>query len=106
VSVAGQFGDNLRRHRKAAGLSQEEAAVRASLHRTAVGHLERGERVARADTIAKLAGVLGVDPGDLFDGIAWEPGGIRVGRFIAQEVPGLGTVQRSVEVERPARRGG
>lgn len=106
MSVAGQFGDNLRRYRKAAGLSQKELAVRASLHRTAVGHLERGERVARADTIAKLAGVLGVDPGDLFDGIAWEPGGIRVGRFIAQEVPGLGTVQRSVEVERPARRGG
>jgi transcriptional regulator with XRE-family HTH domain len=70
------------RLRKAAGLSQEEAAVRASLHRTAVGQLERGERVARADTIAKLAGVLGVDPGDLFDGIAWEPGDIRVGRFI------------------------
>lgn len=83
MSVAGQFGANLRRHRKAAGLSQEEAALRASLHRTAVGHLERGERVARADTIAKLAGVLGVDPGDLFDGIVWEPGAVLAGQFTA-----------------------
>jgi transcriptional regulator with XRE-family HTH domain len=43
--------------------------------------LERGERVARADTIAKLAGALQIDPGDLFDGIAWETGAVSVGRF-------------------------
>ena len=87
MSVAEQFGANLRRCRKRAGLSQEETAVRASLHRTAVGQLERGERVARADTIAKLAGVLGVDPGGLFDGIAWEPGNIRHGRFKSSGTP-------------------
>jgi transcriptional regulator with XRE-family HTH domain len=62
-------------------LSQEETAVRASLHRTAVGQLERGERVARADTIAKLAGALQIDPGDLFDGIVWELGTVRAGHF-------------------------
>jgi transcriptional regulator with XRE-family HTH domain len=56
-------------------------AVRASLHRTAVGQLERGERVARADTLVKLAGSLGIPPGDLLDGLAWEPGGTRVGRL-------------------------
>lgn len=81
MSVARQFGANLRRCRKAAGLSQEETAVRASLHRTAVGQLERAERIARADTIAKLAGALEVDPGDLFEGIVWEPGDVRLGRF-------------------------
>jgi transcriptional regulator with XRE-family HTH domain len=81
VSVADQFGANLRYCRRRAGLSQEETAVLASLHRTAVGQLERGERVARADTIAKLAGALDIDPGDLFDGIVWESGGVRVGRF-------------------------
>jgi hypothetical protein len=50
--------------------------------------LERAERVARADTIAKLAGALEVDPGDLFEGIAWEPGDIRHGQFRKPEQVG------------------
>ena len=53
----------------------------ASLRRTAVGQLERGERVARADTIAKLAGALQADPGEFFAGIEWQPGDVRAGRF-------------------------
>jgi transcriptional regulator with XRE-family HTH domain len=72
---------HLRRHRKAAGLSQEETAVRASLHRTAVGQLERGERVARVDTLIKLAGSLEIEPGELLTGLSWQPGGTRFGRF-------------------------
>jgi transcriptional regulator with XRE-family HTH domain len=79
--VARRVGANLRRARKRADLSQEELAVRASLHRTAIGQLERGERVARADTLVKLAGSLGIPPGELLDGLHWEPGGTRVGRL-------------------------
>src|SRR6476646_1253952 len=60
VDIASHFGRNLARCRKRVGLSQEELAVRASLHRTAVGQLERGERVARVDTLIKLAGSLGI----------------------------------------------
>ena len=81
MSVADQFGTNLAYCRRRAHLSQEELAARASLHRTAVGQIERGERTARADTIAKLAGSLGIDPGDLFDGITWTPGTFRPGGF-------------------------
>ena len=81
MNVAERFGANLRHHRRRAGLSQEETAVRASIHRTAVGMLERGERIARADTVARLAGALEVAPDELFEGIAWEPGTVRVGRF-------------------------
>ena len=81
MRVAEQFGANLLRCRERAGLSQEDTAVRASIHRTAVGMLERAERVARADTIVKLAGALEVDPGNLFEGIVWEPGDVRYGRF-------------------------
>lgn len=81
MTVAGQFGDNLRRCRKRAGLSQEETAVRASLHRTAIGQLERAERVARIDTLIKLAGALGVGPAELLAGLTWEPGGTRLGSF-------------------------
>jgi hypothetical protein len=47
--------------------------VRASLHRTAVGQLERGERVARVYTVVELAGSLGVPPGELLDGMGWGP---------------------------------
>jgi transcriptional regulator with XRE-family HTH domain len=79
--VAEQFGANLRYCRKRAGLSQEELSVRASLHRTAVGQIERGERVARVDTLVKLAGSLGIPPGELLDGMDWDPGGTRLGRF-------------------------
>jgi len=81
VSFADDFGENLRRQRRRAGLSQEETALRASLHRTAVGMLERAERVARADTVAQLAGALEIGPGDLFEGIVWEAGSVRAGHF-------------------------
>lgn len=81
MTVADQFGDNLRRCRKRADLSQEETAVRASLHRTAIGQLERAERVARIDTLVKLAGALEVEPSELLAGLAWEPGEVRPGHF-------------------------
>jgi transcriptional regulator with XRE-family HTH domain len=81
VSFAERFGVNLAKARISVGLSQEELGVRASLHRTAVGQLERGERTARTDTLVKLAGALGVDPTVLLDGLAWQPGEMRVGRF-------------------------
>lgn len=82
MSVAQQFGDNLRRQRKLADLSQDDLAFRASLHRTEISQLERGLRRARVDTVAKLAGAIEIDPGKLFEGIAWEPGNLRRGRFI------------------------
>ena len=81
MSVAERFGKNLARCRKRVGISQEETAVRASLHRTAVGQIERAERVCRVDTLIKLAGALGVEPGELLDGLQWEPGGTRLGQF-------------------------
>jgi len=58
--IAAQFGVNLRRARKDAGLSQEEAGIRASLHRTEVGLLERGERIPRFEDAARLARELGL----------------------------------------------
>jgi transcriptional regulator with XRE-family HTH domain len=81
MTVADQFANNLRRCRKRAGLSQEETAVRAFLHRTAIGQLERAERVARIDTLIKLAGALEVEPRELLGGLVWEPGGTRIGSF-------------------------
>ncbi len=81
MKFADQFGRNLAYCRRRAKLSQEELAVRASLHRTAVGQLERGERVARVDTVVKLAGSLGIPPEELLDGMGWNPGGTRLGAY-------------------------
>jgi transcriptional regulator with XRE-family HTH domain len=81
MTVAEQFGANLARLREQSGVTQEELAFRASLHRTEIGLLERGGRIPRIDTLAKLAGALEVEPGELFDGIVWKPGDFRRGRF-------------------------
>jgi transcriptional regulator with XRE-family HTH domain len=72
--VAERFGENLRRVRRREGLSQEQLAVRASLHRTEVGKLERAGRVCRIDTLIRLAGAMAVPPGELLHGIDWVPG--------------------------------
>jgi transcriptional regulator with XRE-family HTH domain len=56
---------NLRRLRNSTGLSQEELADRAGLHRTYVSSVERGERNITLRTIFVLAKALGVDPADL-----------------------------------------
>lgn len=85
MTIAERFGENLVRCRKRTGLSQEEVGIRASLHRTEVGLVERGERLPRIDTVVKLAGALGVALGDLLDGITWEPGEVRPGRFGSPE---------------------
>jgi XRE family transcriptional regulator, regulator of sulfur utilization len=81
MDVAGRFAKNLVRCRERAGLSQEELGVRASIHRTAVGDLERGERLARIDTLVKLAGALSIPAGDLLEGIEWKPGSNTTGAF-------------------------
>lgn len=79
--VAEQFGRNAARLRERAGLSQEEAGVRADLHRTEISQIERGKRCPKADTIVKLGGTLGAEVGEFFEGIVWTPAEIQRGRF-------------------------
>ena len=83
MDIAAQFGDNLIRCRKLADLSQDELSVRASVHRTEISQLERGLRVARIDTLAKLCASLEVEPGELMKGINWSTGDVRRGQFRA-----------------------
>ncbi len=81
VDIATHFGRNLNRARKHAGLSQEELGIRATLHRTEIGLLERGERLPRIDTVIKVAGALAIPPSELIKGIEWSPGSTTTGEF-------------------------
>src|SRR5438132_11474038 len=57
------FGTLLRRHRIAAGLTQEELAERAGISRRSVGDMERGVvHTPRKDTVALLAAALTLAP--------------------------------------------
>lgn len=81
LEVARRFGENLRRARRRADLSQEQLGSRASLHRTAIGLLERGARMPRIDTLVKLATALEIQPHELVKGIGWTPGVTEAGAF-------------------------
>jgi transcriptional regulator with XRE-family HTH domain len=81
VTVGEQFGRNAARLRERSGLSQEEAGIRADLHRTEISQIECGNRCPKADTIAKLAGALGAKPAEFFEGIVWTPAEIQRGHF-------------------------
>lgn len=83
---ARRFGTNLGIHRTAAGISQEDLGDLAAVHRTAVGQLERGERIPRADTLLKLAYALGVDTDALLEGIVWKPPQFESGSFGVEPV--------------------
>ncbi len=61
------FAGNVRRLRKDRGLSQEELAEAAGVHRTYVGMIERGEKNVTIYNIERIALALGVRPGSLLD---------------------------------------
>ena len=56
---------NLRKHRRAHGLSQEELAHRADIDRTYISALERSVYAAGIDVVDRLARVLGLEAADL-----------------------------------------
>jgi transcriptional regulator with XRE-family HTH domain len=56
---------NLRKQRKAKGLSQEELAHRADIDRTYISSLERSLYAAGIDVVDRLARALGTEAADL-----------------------------------------
>lgn len=67
------FGERLRELRVERGVSQDELAGVTDVHSTAIGRLERGAREPRLTTILRVARGLGVEPGELLDGLAETP---------------------------------
>jgi transcriptional regulator with XRE-family HTH domain len=64
-----KLGEAIKRFRKHASLSQEQLADLASLHRTYIGSVERGERNISLENIVQIARALGIKPSDLLKDI-------------------------------------
>lgn len=65
-SVLQDFGSKVRDKRKSVGLSQEELADLAGVHRTYIGMIERGEKNISLLSIYKIARALNLEIKDLF----------------------------------------
>ena len=68
INLKTLLGIAIRRQRASLGISQEELAYRAGLHRTYVSDLERGARNPSIDSIEKLARALELSISQLFEG--------------------------------------
>lgn len=63
------FGERVRRNRRDAGISQERLGELSGLHRTYIGHVERGEVNPTLTSIVRIANALGVDPALLVESL-------------------------------------
>ncbi|RLT19179.1 MAG: XRE family transcriptional regulator [Planctomycetota bacterium] len=59
------FGESVRELRLERGLSQDDFAAAAGIHRTYVGGVERGERNPTLTSIARIASALKISPAEL-----------------------------------------
>jgi transcriptional regulator with XRE-family HTH domain len=66
VELQERFGERVRKLRQSQGLSQEELAFKAGVHRTYLGGIERGERNPSLNNIASIARALDVPLSELF----------------------------------------
>ena len=67
MDICIRFGRNVRFHRLALGISQEELAHEADSNRTYISYLERGTRNPSLEVIERIAKALNVSMGDLLD---------------------------------------
>ena len=66
-----RFGQEVRRRRRALGISQEELGFRAGLHRNFIGYVERAEQNATVKRVVKIARALKLRPSDLVRAMRW-----------------------------------
>ena len=65
--VLARFGQKVREQRLKQGLSQEELAAKAEVHRTYIGMIERAEKNITLQNIAKIAKALEIPISKLFE---------------------------------------
>ncbi len=59
-TLAARLGNEIRKHRLAAGLTQEDLAERSGLHWTYISQVERGRRNLSVDALARIGAGLGM----------------------------------------------
>ena len=64
------FGRKVREFRQNVGLSQEELAAKAGVHRTYIGMIERGEKNATIISMHRISKALGTDLVSLISGVS------------------------------------
>lgn len=69
TQLALKIGTRIRNYRKSAGLTQEKLAAMSGLHNTYIGQLERGEKNATLDSIAKVTEALNIPLETLFKNV-------------------------------------
>lgn len=71
AGIAGEIGRRVRSRREALtpAMSQERLADQAGLHRTYIGHVERGEVNVTVYSLVRVAAALDVDPAELVAGL-------------------------------------
>ena len=69
VSYQKIIGENIRNHRKAAGISQEKLAEKAELHPVYFGQVERGEQTVSVYALIRIAKAVHVKLNDLVRGV-------------------------------------
>lgn len=62
-----RFGQSVQQHRKALGLSQEQLADKAGVHRTYIGMIERAEKNITLCNMEKIAKALDTSISSLLD---------------------------------------
>lgn len=67
-SIPQLFGRNVRKYRKARGLTQEQLSEKLEISQKHLSIIETGTQFASASLIGRISEVLEVSPGDLFGG--------------------------------------
>ena len=68
-ALSAEIGQRLRAYRQQIGLTQEELAERAGVHKTYIGQVERGEKNLTISSLEKISRSLEISISVLFEGI-------------------------------------
>jgi transcriptional regulator with XRE-family HTH domain len=74
-AAAERFGANLRGLRLEKGISPRQLGSVAGVSHDTIYRIETARQMPKVTTLFRLAGGLGVRPGDLLEGIEWRPRG-------------------------------